>query len=50
MWALVHGLAFLHLAGKLDTSTPEAVAAQVHSSVFALFAASPAIQGAIAAG
>ncbi|MFE8015821.1 TetR/AcrR family transcriptional regulator [Streptomyces antibioticus] len=50
VWALVHGLAFLHLDGKLDTSTPEAVAAQVRSSVFALFAASPAIQGAIAAG
>ncbi|MFF2216994.1 TetR/AcrR family transcriptional regulator [Streptomyces antibioticus] len=50
VWALVHGLAFLHLDGKLDTSTPEAVAAQVRSSVFALFAASPAIRGAIAAG
>ncbi|MEU3278612.1 TetR/AcrR family transcriptional regulator [Streptomyces antibioticus] len=50
VWALVHGLAFLHLDGKLDTSTPEAVAAQVSSSVFALFAASPAIPGAVAAG
>ncbi|MFE5829397.1 TetR/AcrR family transcriptional regulator [Streptomyces sp. NPDC056488] len=50
VWALVHGLAFLHLDGKLDTSTPEAVAHQVRTSVFALFAVSPAIQEAITAG
>ncbi|MGW5067894.1 TetR/AcrR family transcriptional regulator [Streptomyces cyaneofuscatus] len=43
VWALVHGLAFLHLDGKLDTSTPEAVAAQVNSAVHALFNASPAM-------
>ncbi|MEU3607508.1 TetR/AcrR family transcriptional regulator [Streptomyces sp. NPDC035033] len=48
VWALVHGLAFLHLDGKLDTSTPEAVARQVRTSVFALFAASPALQEATA--
>ncbi|MFJ6518661.1 TetR/AcrR family transcriptional regulator [Streptomyces filamentosus] len=50
VWALVHGLAFLHLDGKLDSSTPEAVAQQVRASVFALFSASPAIQSAMAAG
>ncbi|MCX5166619.1 TetR/AcrR family transcriptional regulator [Streptomyces antibioticus] len=50
VWALVHGLAFLHLDGKLDASTPEIVADQVRSSVSALFTVSPAIQGATAAG
>jgi hypothetical protein len=50
VWALVHGLAFLHLDGKLDTSTSEAVAQQVRASVHALFTASPAIQAAIAGG
>ncbi|MFF9853848.1 TetR/AcrR family transcriptional regulator [Streptomyces litmocidini] len=50
VWALVHGLAFLHLDGKLDASSPEAVADQVRSSVIALFTASPAIQKAAAAG
>ncbi|MGX1274760.1 TetR/AcrR family transcriptional regulator [Streptomyces phaeoluteigriseus] len=49
VWALVHGLAFLHLDGKLDTSTPEAVAAQVRASVNALFAASPALSQAVSA-
>ncbi|GGX82332.1 hypothetical protein GCM10010515_57290 [Streptomyces fructofermentans] len=43
VWALVHGLAFLHLDGKLDTSTPEVVAAQVRSAVQALFDASPSM-------
>ncbi|MFD7668790.1 TetR/AcrR family transcriptional regulator [Streptomyces sp. NPDC059788] len=43
VWALVHGLAFLHLDGKLDTATPEAVAGQVRAAVHALFAASPAV-------
>ncbi|MET7613179.1 TetR/AcrR family transcriptional regulator [Streptomyces seoulensis] len=37
VWALVHGLAFLHLDGKLDSSTPEVVDAQVRASVQALF-------------
>ncbi|MFG3039264.1 TetR/AcrR family transcriptional regulator [Streptomyces sp. NPDC048330] len=50
VWALVHGLAFLHLDGKLDASTPEVVSDQVRSSVFALFAVSPAFQGATTAG
>lgn len=40
VWALVHGLAFLHLDGKLDASTPEAVAGQVRGAVHAILAAS----------
>ncbi|MFI7102560.1 TetR/AcrR family transcriptional regulator [Streptomyces sp. NPDC050161] len=43
VWALVHGLAFLHLDGKLDTSTPEAVAGQVRSAVRALFTAAATV-------
>lgn len=43
VWALVHGLAFLHLDGKLDSSTPEVVADQVRASVHALFSAAPAL-------
>lgn len=39
VWALVHGLAFLHLDGKLDTSTPEVVDDQVRAAVHALFTA-----------
>ncbi|MFD4901049.1 TetR/AcrR family transcriptional regulator [Streptomyces sp. NPDC058411] len=50
VWALVHGLAFLHLDGKLDISTPEVVAAQVHSAVSALFDASPALSPAAGRG
>ncbi|MFD5121385.1 TetR/AcrR family transcriptional regulator [Streptomyces sp. NPDC058385] len=46
VWALVHGLAFLHLDGKLDSSTPEVVAAQVESAVQALFTASAAMSRA----
>ncbi|MGJ7416146.1 TetR/AcrR family transcriptional regulator [Streptomyces cinereoruber] len=49
VWALVHGLAFLHLDGKLDTSTPEVVAAQVTAAVQALFHAAPAMSGTAAA-
>lgn len=48
IWALVHGLAFLHLDGKLDSSTPEVVAAQVTTAVHALFKASPVIGTAAA--
>ncbi|MFJ4742171.1 TetR/AcrR family transcriptional regulator [Streptomyces sp. NPDC088775] len=44
IWALVHGLAFLHLDGKLDTSTPQAVADRVGAAVHALFALPPAAQ------
>lgn len=39
VWALVHGLAFLHLDGRLDASTPEVVAEHVQASIGALFAA-----------
>ncbi|MFD9126582.1 TetR/AcrR family transcriptional regulator [Kitasatospora sp. NPDC059571] len=42
VWAVVHGLAFLHLDGKLDASTPEVVSGQVHAAVQALLSASPA--------
>ena len=35
-WALVHGLAFLHLDGKLDSSTPSAVAERVTAAIHAL--------------
>ncbi|MEU4085242.1 TetR/AcrR family transcriptional regulator [Streptomyces aureus] len=43
VWALVHGLAFLHLDGKLDASTPEIVAAQVRTTVNALFTTAPGL-------
>lgn len=36
IWALVHGLAVLHLDGKLDTSTPAVVADRVRSAVRAV--------------
>jgi AcrR family transcriptional regulator len=36
IWALVHGLAFLHLDGKLDAQTPPAVADRVTAAVRAL--------------
>ncbi|GHJ92226.1 TetR family transcriptional regulator [Streptomyces sp. NE5-10] len=49
VWALVHGLAFLHLDGKLDASTPEIVAQRVRASVFALFSAAPALRTAVEA-
>jgi AcrR family transcriptional regulator len=39
IWALVHGLAFLHLDGKLDASTPSAVAKRVTAAVEALLTA-----------
>lgn len=39
VWALVHGLAFLHLDGKLDTSTPAAVAGGVRAAVHAVLTA-----------
>lgn len=42
VWALVHGLAFLHLDGKLDATTPEVVAGQVRAAVHALLTASSA--------
>jgi hypothetical protein len=39
VWALVHGLAFLHLDGKLNPSTPSAVADRVTAALQALLTA-----------
>jgi AcrR family transcriptional regulator len=39
VWALVHGLAFLHLDGKLDAATPTAVAERITASIHALLTA-----------
>jgi AcrR family transcriptional regulator len=51
VWALVHGLAFLHLDGKLDTSTPEVVADRVRSAIHALLVTSDAmVKGGEATG
>ncbi len=36
IWSLVHGLAFLHLDGKLDAQTPSAVAGTVTGAIGAL--------------
>jgi AcrR family transcriptional regulator len=41
IWALVHGLAFLHLDGKLDARTPSAVADRVTAAIEALLATEP---------
>jgi AcrR family transcriptional regulator len=41
IWALVHGLAFLHLDGKLDATTPSAVADRVTAAIQALLATAP---------
>jgi AcrR family transcriptional regulator len=49
IWALVHGLAFLHLDGKLDTSTTEAVADRVRAAVHALLMATDAAPQPVAA-
>jgi len=38
IWALVHGLAFLHLDGKLDASNPAVVAGRVTAAIEALLA------------
>jgi AcrR family transcriptional regulator len=43
VWALVHGLAFLHLDGKLDNSDVAAVADRVRASVHAVIAASASL-------
>jgi AcrR family transcriptional regulator len=43
VWALVHGLAFLHLDGKLDASTPEVVSESVRGAVHAVLKASDAV-------
>ena len=39
VWALVHGLAFLHLDGKLDASSPSVVAERVSAAIRALLSA-----------
>jgi hypothetical protein len=39
IWGLVHGLAFLHLDGKPDASTPATVAAQASAAIEALLSA-----------
>ena len=39
IWALVHGLAFLHLDGKLDATTPTVVAERVTAAIRALLTA-----------
>jgi AcrR family transcriptional regulator len=39
VWALVHGLAFLHLDGKLDAPTPSVVAYRVTAAIKALLTA-----------
>lgn len=39
IWALVHGLAFLHLDGMLDASSPQVVADQVSAAIQALLSA-----------
>src|ERR1700724_2697000 len=40
IWALVHGLAFLYLDGKLDAPTPTVVAERVTAAIQALLTAS----------
>ena len=40
LWALVHGLAFLYLDGKLDAPTPSAIADRVTAAIQALLTAS----------
>jgi hypothetical protein len=42
VWELVHGLAFLHLDGKLDSSTPAVVSDRVRAAVHAVHTASNA--------
>src|ERR1700737_5007739 len=39
IWALVHGLAFLHLDGKLVPSTPSVVAERITAAIHALLTA-----------
>lgn len=39
IWALVHGLAFLHLDGKLDARSPAMVADRVSAAIHALLTA-----------
>lgn len=39
LWSLTHGLAFLHLDGKLTGTSPEEIAAQVHATFSAILSA-----------
>jgi AcrR family transcriptional regulator len=39
IWALVHGLAFLHLDGKLDAADPTVVAERITAAIHALLTA-----------
>ncbi|MBB2893095.1 TetR/AcrR family transcriptional regulator [Flexivirga oryzae] len=39
LWSVVHGLAFLHLDGKLDTTSTERVRARVRQTITALLSA-----------
>jgi AcrR family transcriptional regulator len=50
IWALVHGLAFLHLDGKLDASTPSVVAERIKAAIQALLTATGADAPAPVAG
>ena len=47
IWALVHGLAFLHLDGKFDTSTPAVVSDRVRGAVLAVITASSVASAAM---
>jgi AcrR family transcriptional regulator len=49
LWALVHGLAFLHLDGKFDASTTDAVTNRVEAAVHALLTVSRTVAPALAA-
>jgi AcrR family transcriptional regulator len=46
IWALVHGLAFLHLDGKLDASSPTVVAERITAAIDALLTATDIGSGA----
>jgi AcrR family transcriptional regulator len=50
IWALVHGLAFLYIDGKLDAPKPSAVADRVTAAIQALLTATSAETRAPAAG
>jgi AcrR family transcriptional regulator len=45
VWALVHGLAFLHLDGKLDAASPSVVADRVTAAIQALLMATTSGDG-----
>src|ERR1700740_882978 len=50
VWGLVHGLAFLHLDGKLNASTPAVVSDWVRAAVNALLTSSDGMSQALATG